>query len=74
MVSSQLSQQITGFDEVIDRNATDWKRSGLKMPSVIRIARVAVVHESIFLGGIGEVDPSRLDRIKQKLADWMLAR
>ena len=72
MISSQLSQQVAGFDEVMDTKATDWEKSGLRIPSVIRVARVAVVHESVFLGGIGEVDPSRLDRIKQKPADWIL--
>ena len=61
-------------DEVVEREATDWKRSGLKVPSIIRIARVAVVHKSILLGGIGEVEPIRLDRIKRKLADWLLSR
>ena len=74
MISSQLDKQVADFDEVVEREATDWKRSGLKVPSIIRIARVAVVHKSILLGGIGEVEPIRLDRIKRKLADWLLSR
>ncbi len=74
MISSQLAQGIADFDEVIDREASDWARSGLKMPSIIRISRVAVVNESILLGGIGEVEPDRLDKIKRKLSDWLLSR
>ena len=72
MISSQLAQQIAGFDEVIDSKAPDWEKSGLKIPSVIRIARLAVVHETILLGSIGEIEQSRLDRIKQQLAGWLL--
>jgi len=74
MISSQLAQQVLNFDEVVDPGASDWKRSGLKVSSVIRITRVAVAHESILLGTIGEVDMNRLDRIKQKLANWLLGR
>ena len=64
---------VANLDEVIDPGAPDWKRSGLKVPSVIRITRVAVAHESILLGTTGEVD-ANLDRIKQKLANWLLNR
>ena len=64
---------VANLDEVIDPGAPDWKRSGLKVPSVIRINRVAVAHESILLGTTGEVD-ANLDRIKQKLANWLLNR
>ncbi len=65
---------VANLDEVIDPGAPDWKRSGLKVPSLIRITRVAVAHESILLGTTGEVDANRLDRIKQKLANWLLNR
>jgi mRNA interferase MazF len=74
MISSQLSQRVADFDEVVDQEATDWERSGLKITSVVRIARLAVVHESILVGAIGEVAPSRLGRIMQKLSDWLLNR
>ncbi|GAG22461.1 unnamed protein product, partial [marine sediment metagenome] len=43
MFSTKLQQALRGFDEVIDSDASDFHSSGLKVPSVIRVARLAVV-------------------------------
>ena len=71
MISSQLSQQIAGFDEVVDHQDTDFQGSGLKVPSAIRICRIAVVNKAILSGTIGEISHERLARIKDKLANWL---
>lgn len=73
MISSQLDQEIGGIDEVVDQRAADFLQSGLKLASVIRITRLAVVSEGIFLGRLGQIAPERLGRIQRKLADWLLA-
>jgi mRNA interferase MazF len=72
MISSQLVQYTLGIDEVIDEGDDDFKESGLKQTSVIRLTRLAVVNQSIFLGTIGKIKNERLERIKQKLANWIL--
>lgn len=41
MISSQIHQAIPGFDEVITPNDPDFEQSGLKLPSVVRISRLA---------------------------------
>jgi len=61
MISSQLPQQIPGFDEVITEQDSDFKSAGLKNPSVIRIFRIAIVDRNILLGSIGKIDPSLKD-------------
>lgn len=71
MLSTQLQQSVVGFDEVIDLTQSDFQTSGLKVASVIRIARLAVVPASMLVGAIGEISPERLQRIRQKLADWI---
>jgi mRNA interferase MazF len=43
MISSNLDQNVPDFDEVIIPNDIDFKDSGLKVPSLIRIGRLAVV-------------------------------
>jgi mRNA interferase MazF len=73
MISSQLDQEIAGFDEVMTPNDPDFPDSGLKLPSLIRISRLAVVHSDIFVGKIGQIDNLRLSRIKQKLSQWIQA-
>ena len=72
MISSQLSQGIDGFDEFLSEKDGDFRQSGLKQASVVRIGRLAVVQKAILLGAIGEINPERLGRIKQKLANWLL--
>lgn len=71
MVSSQLQQQVPEFDEAISENDFDYKTSGLKMPSIIRIGRLAIVEQTILLGAIGEINPDRLKRIRNKLVSWI---
>ena len=71
MLSSQLTQQIPEFDEFIDSDDEDFEKSGLKMPSIVRLSRLAVVDENILLGTIGNISASRLDNIKKKLSSWI---
>ncbi len=71
MISSQIHHHVPDFDEVITPNDSDFNKSGLKLASVIRIGRLAVVESDIFLGKLGEIDPQRLSNIKQKLSGWL---
>ncbi len=68
MVSSQLSQQVPEFDEVIKEEDTDFLQSGLKTTSIIRITRLAVVNKSVLLSSIGNIEIERLLSIKTKLS------
>jgi mRNA interferase MazF len=65
MISPQLHQYIKDFDEIVDTSDPDFANSGLKMSSVIRVGRLAVIAESSLLGAVGEIDIERLKRIKK---------
>ena len=71
MISSQIHQFIENFDEIVSDDSEDFASSGLKAASVIRVGRLAVVDGAILVGSIGEIAPSRLERIKRKLAEWL---
>lgn len=71
MISTQLQQALEGFDEVIDQSQSDFHSSGLRVASVVRVARLAVVSAELLVGAIGEIGPERLQRIRQKLASWI---
>jgi mRNA interferase MazF len=60
MVSSQTRHAIAGFDEIVQAMDRDFTASGLKVASVVRISRVAVVQGEILLGAVGEIAPERL--------------
>lgn len=71
MISTQIAQAVAGVDEVIAKGDTDFAQSGLKTASVVRLTRLAVVSDSIFLGPIGEISVARLSRLKKRLAQWI---
>ncbi len=71
MISSQLSQQIPDFDEVVNDEDMDFKQSGLKTSSVIRISRLAVVNRTVLLGSVGSIGKERLELIKNRLSNWI---
>ena len=71
MISSQTRQYITSFDEIIQDSDEDFKQSGLKVTSVIRVGRLAVVSGEILLGAIGEISGERLSRVKKNLSNWL---
>jgi mRNA interferase MazF len=43
----------------------------LKVTSVIRVGRLAVVSGEVLIGAIGQVSSERLNRVKKRLADWL---
>ncbi len=71
MISSQLDLGISDFDEIMTPKDPDFSGSGLKLSSLIRISRLAVVNSDILIGNIGQVDNLRLTRIKKKLSQWI---
>lgn len=60
MVSSQVRQAETGLDEILVQSDTDFASSGLKVPSVLRLSRLAVLDGSLLLGSIGRIGDERL--------------
>ena len=71
MLSTHLQHVSEGFAELIDQSQSDFQSSGLKIASVVRIARLAVVSANLLVGTIGEVGSDRLKRVKDKLANWI---
>lgn len=71
MISSQTRQFITDFDELVQDTENDFGESGLKVTSVIRVGRLAVVSGEILLGAIGQISSERLIRVKKHLSDWL---
>jgi len=71
LYDSQTRQAVLGIDEAISISDSDFSQSGLKNDSIIRLTRLAVVSDSIFLGTTGEIFAERLEKLKNKLAHWI---
>lgn len=72
MVSSQLRQTIPGVDETINPEDNDFPETGLKLASVVRVTRIAVVTSGILQGAIGVISDNRLEQIRRRIAGWIL--
>lgn len=71
MISSQLRHEIAGVDEVIRPTDSDFAQTGLKLASVIRTTRLAVVAAETLRGTIGALPDACLQRVRRHIADWI---
>lgn len=71
LVSSRIYQAIPEFDEIIASSDPDYEVTGLKVPSVIRLARLATVESAVINARLGNISHERLQQIKGRLIDWL---
>jgi len=71
MVSSQVQQAEANLDEILSPSDADFANSGLKISSVLRLSRLAVLDGSLLLGSIGAISEERLANVRQWLAKWV---
>jgi mRNA interferase MazF len=62
-VSSQLHQQVSGFDEVITPSDSDFAVSGLRTASLIRLGFLALLPRRTIIGSIDAVAPDRHEHL-----------
>ncbi|MBB1073182.1 type II toxin-antitoxin system PemK/MazF family toxin [Rhodoferax sp. 4810] len=73
MVSSQIHQADSHLDEILLSSDAEFAATGLKVPSVLRLSRLAVLDDSLLIGCLGSISKDRLWRIRQRLAAWLMA-
>lgn len=70
MISSQLHQCHDDLDWVIRESDQEFPETGLKMPSLFRLSRLAVIDGELLVGQLGAVTEQRLHRLRNRLAHW----
>lgn len=73
-VSTQLSQCVVGFDEIISFRDADFGASGLLADSLIRLGFLAVLPRKSIAGAIGAISTERHQRLVKTLSDYLIAR
>lgn len=71
MISSQLRHEIPEMDEILRDTDLDFRQTGLRITSLIRVTRLAVVSRGELEGAIGQLSDERLHRIRARLARWI---
>ena len=71
-VSSQVHQEVSGFDYVIAAGTPEFTSSGLKVTSLVRLGYLAVLPESHFAGKIGSLPSATLSILLRRLSDFLV--
>jgi len=67
-ISSRARQEPASTDVTINENHPEFKLTGLKVPSVIRLDKVATISKDLILGEIGEIGVKLKKEINRKLS------
>lgn len=70
-ITSQLRHEVRGWDERIAETDNDFAGSGLKVPSLIRVGKLATVAEGALEGVLGRISEERLRAILGRIADYL---
>ena len=71
-VSTQLNQQVPGFDDIISPSDSDFAASGLRSQSLIRLGFLAVLPRNQIIGSIGAISSERHQRLLKTLSDYLV--
>lgn len=71
-ISTQLQQEVVGFDEIVRQQDGDFTTSGLVADSLIRLGFLAVIPRNKIIGSIGSIDAARHKRLLANLSDYLV--
>lgn len=71
-ISSQLHEEVKGFDLVLDIKHRDYDASGLKHEGLVRLFFLGVIREEESLGPIGNISKLTLSILQKRLADYLI--
>ena len=72
-ISTQIHQEVIGFDEILDSKDNEFLLSGLVQTSLIRLGYLAILPKLVVAGSIGKVSLQRLKLLKHRLSGFILA-
>lgn len=71
-ISSQLRQEILGFDVLLDEDHSDYPMSRLRKASVVRLSFLNVIPSHQIAGTIGNVSKKTHRLILERLSNYLL--
>jgi len=71
-VSTQLHQEVKGFDDIVQSSDQDFAATGLRSASLIRLGFFAVLPRSAVIGSIGVISSERHRRLLTRLSDYLM--
>ena len=71
-VSTQLDKEVKGFDEVISSTDDDFKSTGLRITSLVRLGFLAVLPSTQIIGAIGSLSSTRHRKLLKTPSDYLI--
>ena len=71
-ISTQLRQEVKGFDEIISTSDSDFAASGLVKESLIRLGYLAVLPRNQIIGTIGSISSERHKNLLERLSAYLV--
>jgi mRNA interferase MazF len=72
-ISSQLRQEVPGFDEVLQPNDIDFAATGLRVASIVRLGFLTVLPQRQVLGTLGYISSARHRALLTRLSAYLFA-
>jgi mRNA interferase MazF len=72
-LSTQIHQEVKGFDEVLAPDEDDYASSGVVATSLIRLGFLGLVARRDVIGVIGAISSERHARLVKNLCDYLTA-
>ena len=70
-VSTQLQREVNGLDVLLNGAHPDFTRTGLRTDSLVRVAQLTTLPDKVIQGSIGDISPTMLALIKERLRKWL---
>lgn len=70
-ISSQLRTAVVGVDIVLDRQHPSFASSGLKVPSVLRIGKLATISAALIVGPLGTLTEPYLAGLVRRVTELL---
>ncbi|MEC4806282.1 MAG: type II toxin-antitoxin system PemK/MazF family toxin [Jaaginema sp. PMC 1079.18] len=72
-ISTQIHQEVVGFDNIISSTDPDFATSGLRSQSLIRLVFLAVIPRRKIIGSIGNISAERHQHLLKTLSDYLVS-
>ena len=70
-LSSHVPDKIHKFEVLVDEKEKDFKKTGLKSNSIIKVTKIATLDKAVVLGQIGELDVKSMQKVKSILKVYL---
>jgi mRNA interferase MazF len=71
-ISTQLRQEILGFDFILQSNTPYFKQTGLLQPSLLRLGFLAMIPNNKIIGKIGTIPNDIRKQLLMRLSDYLI--